>query len=437
MALKLKETSPQFPENRVVYEYQNFDGGIPFAPNTLPSTVNVPRLVGMKPVYVPQPEAIKMPESDLPRSINYLADQGGCAWWRVIAPCELLNLHQKACISSLTQMVLDRNFYIPLKSVRLQRQATPQQRDFLQHLREISKQNGMRLIYEIDDVVFSEDIPDYNRCKEGFTDPAVRECILSIMRDMDEITVTCPYMKEYYRKKTGNQNITVVPNYLPKSWMGRFYNPEETLRNFEKHKRKPRILYSGSGTHIDLAYKTGGQDDFSSVTSAIIKARKKFRFVFKGCYPLAVKPFIDNNEMEFIEWSILPEYGYGLKATNCNATFAPLLPNEFNKCKSDIKMLEAGALGLPGAYQDLCTYENADMKFNNGDELIAALEHITKDEDTYMDLSKKAYEYTNARWLDDHLQKWMSIYFTSYGSKERNEMSPDLIDLNPEQKFVS
>lgn len=436
MALKLKTAADSFPKNRVIYEYSEVSGQIPFAPATLPYT-NLPSYIGYKAISIPTAPPLEMPEQNLPRSVNYAADYGGCGQLRVHMPSELLNAHQKACISTLTQMVLDLNFYGPLKSVRLQRQATPVQKEFLKNLRQFSKHNGMRLIYEIDDVVFTEDIPDYNRCKEGFLDPTIRQCILDIMKDMDEITVTCPFMKEYYREKTGNQNITVVPNYLPKSWMGRFYNPEQILRNYEENKRRPRILYSGSGTHVDLAYKTGGVDDFHHVTTEIIKARKRFKFVWKGCFPLAVKPFIDSGEMEYIDWSILPNYGQGLLDTKCNATFAPLVGNNFNKCKSDIKMLEAGALGLPGAYQNLCTYENADMKFDTGEELISRLEDITKDVDNYMWLSKKAYEYTNARWLDDHLETWMGIYFTSYKSKERNETSPGLIALNPEQKFTA
>ncbi len=436
MALKLKEPTSNFSGNRVIYEYQNFNGQIPFAPNTLPSSISTPQLVGMKPVYVPQPEAIRMPEEGLPRALNYAADFGGCQWWRSSAAETLLNFSQRCCLSTLSQMVLSREFYLPLRSVRLQRQATDQQRQFLLMLRQISKQNGMRLIYEIDDVVFSEDIPDYNRCKEGFTDPKVRECIIEIMKDMDEITVTCPYMKEYYREKTGNKNITVLPNYAPKSWLGRFYDKAAMVRKLEQQKKRPRILYSGSGTHIDLAYKMNGQDDFSGVVSDIIKARKQFCFVFKGCYPLPVKPFIDSGEMEFLPWSSLPEYGQGLLDANCVASFVPLASNRFNFCKSDIKLIEAGCIGMPICAQNLVTYCDADIKFDTGTELIDKLSWITNDLDRYAKLSQNSYNYTGARWLDNHLDEAFSIYFSAYGSKERNEMSPELIRLNPEQKFV-
>ena len=438
MALKLKDSQNTLSENRVVYEYQNFSGEIPFAPNTLPSTVNVPRLVGMKPIHVPAAPKIVMPEEGLNRSVNYVADYGGCHWWRFHA-CELLNFTSRACISSLTQMILDRNFYMPLKSVRLQRQATPQQQQFIVHLREISKQNGMRLIYEIDDVVFSEDIPDYNRCKEGFTDPATRQCILDIMKDMDEITVTCQYMKEYYMEKTGNKNITVLPNYAPKSWLGRLYDKERMVRRLEKYKKRPRILYSGSGTHVDLAYKVGGQDDFHHITEAVIKSRKDFHYIWKGCFPLAVKPFIDNGEMTFIEWSPLPDYGQGLLDTDCNVSFCPLTSNRFNFCKSDIKLIESGSCGMPVCAQDIVTYAHAPHKFSTGAELIDLLSWMTSDIDRYARLSEEAYAFTDSKFLDrkENIDQFYAVYFSAFGSKERNELSPKLIELNPDQKFVS
>jgi hypothetical protein len=98
-------------------------------------------------------------------------------------------------------------------------------------------------------------------------------------------------------------------------------------------------------------------------------------------------------------------------------------------------MVEAGAFGYPGAFQDLCTYEGADLKFGNGTELIAQLEHITSDIDTYMKYSDNIHKFTNGLWLEDHLNEYEAMYFTKWGSKERNLKSPGLISLNLDQKI--
>jgi hypothetical protein len=351
----------------------------------------------------------------------------------MIWPEFLLNSYQKMCISGLTSMVLDLRFYQHLKAIRMQRQATPIQRQFIGELKKASSELKFKLLYEVDDIVFKDDIPDYNRCKDAFVSKEIVESILGIMSMVDEITVTCPYMKEYYQNKTGNKNITVIPNYPPKFWLDRFYDEKKIERLYDQHKKRPRILYSGSGTHIDVLNRTGLNDDFKHVTDAIIKARKKFKFVWKGCYPLALKPYIDNGEMEYIDWSQLPDYPRGLYDTNCNVAFASLQDNVFNKSKSNIKMVEAGGIGLPGAYQDMCTYSEAELKFKSGDDLINQLEYITSDYDRYMSLSKKARKFTEGLWLEDHLNEYEALYNTDWGSKERKQMAPELIKNNPDQ----
>lgn len=436
MALKIKKSENIEKTNKkgVTYGFNAIKYSVPNPPvGTLENLLNI-FYIALKPLSIPPPPAVEMPEANLPRVLNYYADYGGCGFWRMIWPEFLLNFYQKAICSGMTQMILDIRFYQNIKAVRFQRQATEHQLMFIRELNKIKKDFDLRLLYEVDDIVFKEDIPDYNRCKDAFNDDKIVKNILNIIGMMDEMTVTCQFMKDYYIHKTGNKNITVIPNYAPKFWLDRFYDEETIFKNFEKNKKRPRILYSGSGTHIDVLNRTGMKDDFHHVVDEIIKARKKFKFVWKGCYPLAVKPFIDNGEMEYIDWSSLPNYPQDIVHTNSNLTFAPLVDNIFNRSKSNIKMIEAGALGLPGAYQDLCTYEMSNNKFKNGSDLINILEHLTSDSDIYMKESKKARKYAETMWLEDHIDLYHGLYLTPWGSKERNEKYPELISLNPDQK---
>lgn len=435
MALKIKEESNSNQNENMTYKYVPITTGIPYPPPIMPFGMPTSySYAAYNPVRVPAPPKLEMPEANLPRAINYYADYGGCGFWRMIWPEFLMNVYNKACMSGLTQMILDLRFYNGIKAIRMQRQATPVQNSFVKELKKAQKELGFRLIYEVDDIVFKDDIPDYNRCKEAFVDQSIIDSILSIMQEMDEITVTCDYMKEYYQHKTGNKNITVIPNYAPKFWLDRFYNKERVQKLYEKNKKRPRVLYSGSGTHVDVLNKTNFNDDFSHVVNDIIKARKKFKFVWKGCFPLAVKPYIDNGEMEFINWSSLHDYPKGLVDTECNVAFAPLIDNVFNRSKSNIKMIESGALGMPGVYQDMCTYKNADLSFKKGSDLIDQLEYLTSDFGRYMNFSNKSRAFVETMWLEDHLDEYDALYFTDFGSKERNIKSPILIQNNPDQK---
>jgi len=436
MALKIKTQNDDSNKNKVVFEYHTKKEKLPFAPVGIPIGFPEYSYIELRPIRVPAPPPLEMPEASLPRAINYYADYGGCGFWRMIWPEFMLNQYQKACISGLTCMVMDPRFYQNIKCIRMQRQATPMQRNFIAELKKLSPQLGFRMVYEVDDIVFKDDIPDYNRCKDAFVSQDIIDSILSIMGMMDEVTVTCKYMKEYYQEKTGNKKITVIPNYPPKFWLDRFYNKKKVEELYDKNKKRPRILYSGSGTHVDVLNRVGLKDDFHHVNDAIIKARKKFKFIWKGCFPLVMKPYIDNGEMEFIDWSPLPDYPQGLYDANCNAVFAPLIDNVFNRSKSNIKMVEAGGLGLPGAYQDMCTYEEAEHKFKNGNDLIDQLEYLTSDFDRYMKESDKARAFTDKLWLEDHINEYEAVYFTEWGSKERKEMAPRLIELNPDQDIA-
>jgi hypothetical protein len=435
MALKIKEEKSN-TNNNIVFKYFPTSHGIPNPPPIMPVGMPTYSYAALTPIKVPSTPALEMPEQGLPRAINYYADYGGCGYWRMIWPEFLLNGYQKACMSGLTQMIMDIRFYQNIKAIRFQRQATPIQRDFIKELRKASSQMGFKLLYEVDDVVFKDDIPDYNRCKDAFVNQDIIDSILEIISMMDEMTVTCKYMKDYYIDKTGNKNITVIPNYAPKFWLDRHYNKNRIEELYDKNKKRPRILYSGSGTHVDVLNRTGLNDDFKHVTDAIIKARKKFKFVWKGCFPLALKPYIDSGEMEYIDWSPLNDYPQGLVDTNCNAVFAPLIDNVFNKSKSNIKMVESGALGMPGVFQDMCTYEEADLKFKTGDDLIQQLEYITSDFDRYMDLSFNSRKFAEGLWLEDHLDEYEALYFTAWGSKERKLKSPNLIKNNPDQDIA-
>jgi hypothetical protein len=138
--------------------------------------------------------------------------------------------------------------------------------------------------------------------------------------------------------------------------------------------------------------------------------------------------------MEYIDWSPLLEYPKGLYDAGCNVSFASLRDNVFNKSKSNIKMIESGGIGMPGAFQDLCTYDGAEFKFKSGDDLINQLEHITSDFNRYMKASDDSRKFVEGLWLEDHIDEYEALYFTKWGSKERFEKSPNLIKLNPDQK---
>lgn len=361
------------------------------------------------------------PELELTRGLNYYADYSGCGFWRMIWPEHMLNAYQKMVIHGSTVMCFDPNYFRGVKAVRIQRQATANQLRFVQFLKEVSKQHGFRIIYEIDDLVFKEDIPDYNKFKPAFTDPQIRETAQQIMSLCDEITVTCNFMKEYYFEKTKHKNITIIPNYPPKYWMGHFYNEKRISDNYDEFDKRPRIIYAGSGAHFDVENRVNQNDDFAHVCKAIIDTRHKYRWIFLGAFPLPLRPYIANGDLEFHQWQHLynyPEKLYNLKA---NMFVAPLQNNTFNKAKSDLKYIEACCYGLPIACQNLVTYENAPIKFDTGEQMIGQIEETLSKKGRYMNMCAKARKVAEERWLenDDNYMKYYELYNFPCGDSNR------------------
>ena len=376
-----------FPQNNI--PFQNLPPKLPFN-----------RVIGNNNPQQNQKQAAP-PEVGLPRFLNYYADYSGCGHWRMIWPEQVMNAHNKAVVHGTTVMNADPRYYTQTKAVRIQRQATPQQLEFVKFLRKLADANNFRLIYEIDDICFHEDIPDYNKYKTAFTDPKIRQSAQEMMEICDEITVTCPFMRDYYASKTNNKNVTVIPNFMPKFWIGGKSDITRTMESYDKNKRKPRILYAGSGAHFDVENRTKYRDDFEHVNDVIRRTVDKYQWVFLGAYPLPLRDLIQNGKVEFHPWKRLYEYGQGLYDLNVNMVVAPLQDSTFNRAKSDLKYIEACALGLPIACQDLCTYENAPIKFRTGQEMIDQIESTLRDRKRYKSLCKKASQYADTRWLED------------------------------------
>ena len=357
----------------------------------------------------------KPPGSELPRAVNYYADYSGCGFWRMIWPEHILNAHSKMVITGLTNMIRDPHMYHNIKSIRLQRQAAPHQYKFLKELRKIADKQNFKLIFEIDDIMFREDIPEYNKFRFAFEPDDIRQASQESIEICDQVTCTCDYMRDYYMSKTSNSNIKVIPNYPPKFCIGNLYDEDVIIRNYDRHvkkRRKPRILYAGSGAHFDVGNQNNGKDDFSHVLETVMKTTSKYQWVFLGAYPLQLNSLVKSGKIEFHPWAKLYDYGDMLKSLKVNCLVAPLLDNIFNRSKSDIKYVEACALGVPIICQDIITYDKAPLRFNTGSEMIDQIDNILKDKQQYIKHCRKSNMYAQTRWLenDENISKYLDIY---------------------------
>lgn len=393
--------------------FNNFKPAMPF--NMSPK--NVANVVNNIQQKVPEQPS----ETSLPRVIQFGADLSGCGLYRLGWVSHLMNYQGKAMITDTNVMVLDPRWYVNVKAIRLQRQATTHQKEFVKFLLDVKKQVGFKLIYEIDDVVFREDIPDYNKFKSAFVSDEIRTNVTEIIHMCDEVSVTCDYMKQLYEERTGKKEITVIPNFPAKFWIGNYFNPDRINQLYDKNKKKPRILYTGSGAHFDVENRVGQKDDFEHVVKAIIDTRNKYQWVFIGAFPIPLHKYVQSGEIEFHQWQRLYDYPQKIHDLGVQMMVAPLQDNSFNKSKSDIKYIEACAFGLPVACQDLCTYENAEIKFKTGEEMLDKIESELGRAGHYKNSSYKRRRVAEDRFMENdyNIDCYSELFFTPYNSPER------------------
>jgi len=352
------------------------------------------------------------PQNGLMRACSFAADHQGCGFWRLHWPEMLINGQQLGIVNNNNFMVLQDNFYQGITSVRIQRQVTPIQLEFVKYLRNISnKTNKFKIYYDIDDVIFPEDIPLYNRAREAFVDPTIAQKAVEVMKLCDGITTPTEYMSKYYEAKSGTKGI-VLPDYMPRFWIDRFYNKAKLAENFELYKRRPRVAYIGSPTHFNVAGLPGVKDDFAEILGVIIKTIKTFKWIIFGGLPHQLAPYISNGEIEYVPWAKLWDYPTVYNGLNANIVIAPLQNNVFNLAKAPIKYLEAGAFGLPCVCQNLEPYKDAPLKFNTADEMIDVVKKTLSDRRHYLTESDIARKIACKNWLEDHINEYVKIYFS-------------------------
>lgn len=358
--------------------------------------------------------------------LNFVADRGGCGQWRIGWHELHINMNNIGESTSLTKMIFNKEWFRDIKTVKLQRQASTPQKQFFEFLKSIQEEMDFKIIYEVDDVVFHEEIPDYNSGKHAFNDDEIRQNCVDMMRMADEVTVTCKFMRDLFIEKTGQQKISVIPNFPPEWWIGNNYNHYQITKNFEKNRKKPRILYSGSGAHFDM--KNGQPDDFTHVLKFIIDNRVKYQFIFIGAYPPQLHPYIQNKEIEFHPWQTLTNYPKFIAGLNPQLTLAPLMDNNFNKSKSDIKYIESACLGIPCMMQDLVTYEGAPdfLKFNNSEDLAQKVEYLLnyKNRSRYFQLVPELRKLGESRFLErpENIGAILESMNTPFGDQSRRYM---------------
>lgn len=336
--------------------------------------------------------------SQLPRTapeigiINFPCDKNGCGFHRSYIPFNFLSSKFNYNVTNLGEFLFDLNYIAKSRYIRFQRQVTEEQKKVIFEYKKIlaRTQSPCKLVYELDDIV--HEIQPSNIVAYQFYTETKRKNLLQIMKAMDKVTFSTHYLKDYYKDKYGIENSVVVPNFLAK-----YLWADKGRRNKYNRGSKPRILWAGSASHI------GKGGDLEFLLPLIKKTKDEFEWVFFGTMPPELQ-----GKYELIPWTDFYSYPHALDQINADIAICPVADNAFNYGKSDLKLLEYSAVGLPGIYSSIGNgigpYDMTEglLSVKNEEDLwYSAIKELTSDKNKWEKYLNAGKTELNNRWLED------------------------------------
>jgi hypothetical protein len=355
-----------------------------------------------------------------PSVLTFPAGVYASGFWRAYWPTYQLNILDVIDLNTTISYLRDTVTYAKTDIVWLQRATSLEHAKYIHAIAAIRKKVGFRIIHDVDDVLVREDMPSYYGIK---TKPDLYngEAMKQIFSLCDEITVSTPFLKEYYLKKFGHNNITVIPNRIPYFWTGNYYDEEKRLEIYRKHKKRPRIVFAGSTSHMN-AFGKKGNDDFTHVVEAIKSSVKEFKWVFFGCVPLEMGDECLSGDVEYHLIETMDTYHKKLASLEACMMIAPLANNVNNHGKSNIKFQEASAHGLPIACQDITPYKQCPIRFTSGEQMLDQIRRTLATEETFISSSRYARNKMEGYWLEQESNVGMYEELFNYPYQDKNRV---------------
>lgn len=261
------------------------------------------------------------------RLVGVMRDSWGPAQYRVRLP--LLQLSQSLGFSEPVFHWVEQSGFCALETVKASNASHVVVQPYLNDqglsmLEQLTRHPNLTVVLVIDDLWTG--LPDYNPVQRLMpTDVADRLTYAASLSH--RVVLTTSALAQHL--DLDHPNLSVVENSLPEvPWLNL------AKRDRKQHNFRPRIGWSGARQHAgDLA-----------LLEPVIKATKQeVDWIFLGMCPEKIKHLAK----EVHEMRPFDEYPEALASMNLDLAVAPLVDNDFNRCKSHLKVIEYGMLGIP------------------------------------------------------------------------------------------
>ncbi len=271
-----------------------------------------------------------LPWRPLPVIMAMPADRHGCGYYRVIHPAEALSAN------GLADARIGDRYLSPVELERAAPQAVVFQRQMLPDQVESQKRmtafSGLFKVAELDD--YLPNVP----LKSAHRNQLPRDVLKSMraaLNEVDRLVVSTEPLAEALRHL--HHDIRVCHNRLPAAWWS-------GLPGRRRQGKKPRVGWAGGAGH---------RGDLEMVADVVEALASEVEWVFMGMCPDKLRPFIH----EFHEGVPILGYPAKLASLDLDLAIAPLEDNQFNRCKSNLRLLELGACGFPVVCSDVMPFQ--------------------------------------------------------------------------------
>ncbi|MFT0531235.1 glycosyltransferase [Castellaniella hirudinis] len=269
-----------------------------------------------------------LPGRPLPVVMAMHADWEGCGHYRILHPFHALSDELR-----LDGSLKIGNYYFgDVARVRpdvLVLQGAWIVDGILEEIRRYRDLTQAKVVLEFDD--YLPNIPTRSIYRQRMPQSEIKKMRRAI-EEVDWLVVSTPVLAEEYRDY--HADIRVARNGLPRAIWG-------DLQSRRRVGRKPRVGWAGGISH------TG---DLAEIRSVVQDLQGEVEWVFMGMQPEGVA-------CEYHPGVAIDQYPAKLASLNLDLAVVPLEINQFNRCKSNLRVLEFGACGVPIIATDIDPYQ--------------------------------------------------------------------------------
>jgi hypothetical protein len=271
----------------------------------------------------------------------------------------------------------------------------------LEVLEEIRKKSNVKFVCDLDDWY---KLPDYHPMYKHYREVGAKT-IMENLKFADCVTVTTERL--YHKVKELNNNVHIIPNALPFGGYQFTPRPERLMGELFN------FVYAGQSSHLE---------DVRLIQAAVRRMSRSnlVSFTLAGFKPHPIwyaieKVFNQGGVYERIESKRLDEYMTVYDTADCS--LVPLCVNDFNSCKSNLKLLEAAAKKLPCIVSHVPPYrDNEDapvLWVKHPDDWYKHMKFLSENRDYAVKLGQDLHDWAIENY---HLDHWNKVRFQIYES---------------------